>query len=251
MQYMCKDAHKDTSARRHQRLGQRKSEPGATPGIAQRRRLARFRLFSKLRHSCATWPFNNSIPMVVYATVMRSRALYLLLLVRRRSFAAHAERLPLPDARAACSFACLDAPCYRRNAFLHFTNISTGTVLKSRCPRCLHCPQGAQTIVDSRIWRHFGALGQIASAGHQGLASGGDAPAVSVSEDLGGACCFLRPFFIVTNVGCIKWTQRSAKATRAKSDVKFMKAHCRQGAALTLFFLDLCEARLLGLLSLH
>ena len=41
--------------------------------------------------------------MLVYATLMRSRALYLLLLVRRRSFAAHAGRLPLPDARAACS----------------------------------------------------------------------------------------------------------------------------------------------------
>ena len=54
----------------------------------------------------------------------------------------------------------------------------------------------------------FGAVVALlvkrATAGHQGLASGGDAPAVSVSEDLGGACCFLRPFFIVTNVGCIK-----------------------------------------------
>ena len=50
--------------------------------------------------------------MVVYVTRMRSRALYLLLLFRRRSFAGlRAGRLQLPDARAACSLACLDATC--------------------------------------------------------------------------------------------------------------------------------------------
>ena len=112
MQYRCKDARKHTSAHRHRRVGQRKSERGATPGIARRRRLARFRLFSRLLHSCAAWPFNDSIPMVLYVTLMRSGSLYLLLLFRRRSFAGlRAGRLQLPDARAACSLACLDATC--------------------------------------------------------------------------------------------------------------------------------------------
>ena len=64
-----------------------------------------------------------------------------------------------------------------------------------------------------------------------------------------GALAVLRPFFIVTNVGCIKLSPAFAKATRTASDLKFMKAHCRQGAALTLFLLNLCEARLLGLYS--
>ena len=54
---------------------------------------------------------------------------------------------------------------YRRNAFSHFTDISTGAVLKSRFRHCLHRPQGAQTIVDSRVWHHFGALGQTCAYG--------------------------------------------------------------------------------------
>ena len=145
----------------NRRVGQRKSERGATPGIARRRRLARFRSFQQassfMRGLTFQW-FN-------YGCICHTHALACFKLAA--TLGGEVSPACVQDASLCLTFgllvlwrAWMQLTVYRRNAFSHFTNISAGTVLKSRCRHCLHRPQGARTIVDSRVWRHFGALGQ-------------------------------------------------------------------------------------------